>query len=145
MTCTISDLIQFLERCPPSSIVVYDNGKIPRYLCSWRGDYTELALSQDGAFPISVGDILKDLRDAIGKTYEGYKGGEYQMNGATGVYCDNWGQCTNTHIVGGIHRDGVAVLKTTRPQEMKWEVTIDKLTNIPDGRFTNEHRQFTSQ
>ena len=73
---------------------------------SYRGYYDHLALSywnedigQDKRAP-TVGALVATLETANGKTYEGYKGGNYKMNLETPVWVDNWGDCTSTAIVG---------------------------------------------
>jgi hypothetical protein len=67
-------------------------GLIPTELDSWRGTYSELALGfraeENG---VELEDFLKMLKDAVGKTYEGYKGGEYTMWEDTPVWVANYG------------------------------------------------------
>src|SRR5579884_2690083 len=60
---------------------------------SWRGSYCELALeySQDGEV-LSTAILLQMLKNAIGKTFGGYKGGEYMMGKTTPVWVANYGE-----------------------------------------------------
>lgn len=51
---------------------------------SWRGNYSELAF--EPARNVTVGDMLRDARSALGATYQGWKGGDFEM----GEYTDCW-------------------------------------------------------
>lgn len=122
MSCTLGDLISWLERCPPSAKVVFSDGNIPTTVDSSRGSYDELALGHEPAFTDSttdevatdnptVLDLLATLRNAVGRSYIGYKGGEYKMYRSTPIFRDNWGEWTETYIVGGFYRGGVATIQ----------------------------------
>ncbi len=57
---------------------------------SYRGDYYQL-----GVEPIqgtTIGDSLAILKGAIGKTFQGYKGGDYTMHDETSVYISVYGE-----------------------------------------------------
>lgn len=56
---------------------------------SYRGDYTDLGV--EPAYGASVGDMLRTLREALGSTYEGWKGGEYTMRVYSYVHIAAWG------------------------------------------------------
>jgi hypothetical protein len=82
---------------------------VPTSLDSWRGSYDELGLGfrvtgyTDGAddklTEPTVESLLKELRGAIGKTYTGWKGGDFEMGRRTPVWVANPGNCGNTAIV----------------------------------------------
>jgi len=82
---------------------------IPTTLDSWRGSYAELALGytltgydaddSNHHGKISAEELLKELKEAIGKEYTGWKGGEYTMNENTPVWVANPGNSGNTVIV----------------------------------------------
>src|SRR5690606_12034716 len=57
----------------------------------YRGYYERLAV--EPASNVTVGEMLADLRGAIGATYEGYKGGEYEMGEWSDVYLAEYGTC----------------------------------------------------
>lgn len=80
--------------------VVFDghNG-VPTGIDSWRGSYDELALSYDNQDPMKVCDFREMLTNAIGKVYEGYKGGEYKMSRHTPIWVDNWSMCRDLGVV----------------------------------------------
>ena len=63
---------------------------------SWRGDYFKLSF--DPAENVRLADMVAALFDAIGETYDGYKGGEYTMHETTAVYMDEWGTCSGNAI-----------------------------------------------
>lgn len=64
---------------------------------SYRGDYSELALNP--APKVKVADMLRVLQDALGKTFQGWKGGEYTMTEYTEVYLCEEG-CTTSNQLG---------------------------------------------
>lgn len=58
---------------------------------SWRGDYSELAIGDYGKpQAYSAHELADVLKAAIGKTFEGYKGGDFVMNGCTGVHLSDY-------------------------------------------------------
>lgn len=85
----------------------------PTQLDSWRGSYDELALgfSLEGQAP-TVAALLEELKSAIGKTFEGYKGGQYVMGKNTPVWVANYGNTGNTGIVEVLEKDWTVILET---------------------------------
>jgi hypothetical protein len=82
-------------------IVKYDFEYLfPTELMSWRGSYAELALNFEttGKY-MSVSAFLKMLQDAVGATFEGYKGGDFVMNENTPIWVANYGNSGNTAII----------------------------------------------
>lgn len=81
----------------------------PTCLSSWRGSYSELALEWDGSgydpkankdsSPMGLKDFLQMLKDAIGKEYTGWKGGEYTMGKNTPLWVSNAGNSDHTGIL----------------------------------------------
>ncbi len=49
---------------------------------------------------MNVGELLDELKSAVGKTYQGWKGGDYVMDRDTEVWVDNTGIVTHTMITG---------------------------------------------
>ncbi|GAB2866240.1 hypothetical protein [Hymenobacter ruber] len=82
----LHDLITALEKQDPS-IVVKHGFHNPH---SWRGIYSELAF--EPTENISVGDMLAAAKSALGTTYEGWKGGDFVMQGYTEVHIANEGE-----------------------------------------------------
>jgi hypothetical protein len=56
---------------------------------SWRGSYCEISFEPcEGA---KVSDMLYEAKGALGKTFEGWKGGEFTMDEYTDVYLSEEG------------------------------------------------------
>ena len=88
----------------PKSVFFEFGGLMPTTLASYRGFYDHLALgyTPDHDFPsrVTVDGLLKQLKDALGHTFTGYKGGEYEMRRTTPMWASNWGECFGTAITG---------------------------------------------
>jgi hypothetical protein len=83
----LEELIAYLEKVD-HGVVVKHGFNNPH---SYRGFYQELAF--EPAKNITVGEMLACAKDALGKTYTGYKGGEFKMHEYTDVYLANYGEC----------------------------------------------------
>jgi hypothetical protein len=73
---TLGELIAELEKFRPETYVGYG-------LCnphSYRGYYDELAFEPAAT---TVGEMLQMARGALGATYQGWKGGQFQMGANT--------------------------------------------------------------
>ena len=82
---TLEELIKILEKAP-------QNLKVPKGFNnphSWRGSYDELAF--EPVENVLVSEMLADAKSAVGKTYTGYKGGEFEMDKRTEVHVSDWG------------------------------------------------------
>jgi hypothetical protein len=73
----LNELIALLEAEDPAKVLPLGFSN-PH---SWRGVYSELAFEPTAN--ITVGQMLAEARSALGATYEGWKGGEYTMDGLT--------------------------------------------------------------
>lgn len=84
---TLGKLIAVLETMPPDTQVAN--------LCkehSYRGYYSDLAFeTHDGTRPAA--DLLADCRKAMGRVYEGYKGGDFPMHANTPLWVAYYGSC----------------------------------------------------
>lgn len=114
---TLGELIAKLERLRDQDagrVVKYDFAYFhPKRLASWRGAYDELALNYENTSePLSVGELIELLQSAIGKTFEGYKGGEYVMGKTTPLWVSDYGEGCNTAIVGVLD-DGYQIILQT--------------------------------
>lgn len=58
---------------------------------SYRGYYRDLAFDQ--CDKRLVADVLECVKQCVGKTYIGYKGGEYQMGVDTPAWIASYGHC----------------------------------------------------
>lgn len=116
---TIEVLILKLEAIKDKELpVVFDVEPYkPTGMDSWRGSYREMSLNYEGAgsyygrnlgatsygyeeheristkLPknVRVEDLLNKLKECIGKTFQGYKGGDFTMGKQTPVWVANYG------------------------------------------------------
>ncbi len=110
---TLGEMILKLEAiADKSKPVVFDEQYHPIGLDSWRGSYAELAFEyvQTGK-KLSVEELLKKCRDAIGATFYGYKGGEFVMGKTTPVWVANYGDAS------GFIGDSQAVVNVSEQEQ----------------------------
>ncbi len=75
----------------------------PDGIDSYRGFYDELALGwQVLEYPdeVFINDFLGLLKSAVGRTFGGWKGGDYVMTKDTPVWVDNPGESSSTAVIG---------------------------------------------
>ena len=96
--------------------VVYDFEYLyPTDIDSWRGSYAELALNfESDGDKLSLSGFIQLLKSAVGKTFFGYKGGEYVMSRHTPVWVANYGNGGSTAIIDVINDDYQVILITAR-------------------------------
>jgi hypothetical protein len=84
---TLGELIAVLEKADPNKVVPvgFDNPH------SYRGYYEELAF--EPAANVRVASMLACAREALGRTYQGYKGGDFKMGEYSPVWIANYGEC----------------------------------------------------
>lgn len=103
--------------------VKFDFGTaIPTKLDSWRGAYDEIALGykltgydDDSSHmdEITAEDLLKELKAAIGKTYTGWKGGDFVMSESTPIWVANPGNSGETGIIAAYDDSFRIILMTS--------------------------------
>jgi len=84
---TLGELITFLKNRDPNIVSPLGFGS-PH---SYRGYYEQLAFE-----PMpnrTVAQMLSDAEYALGRTFCGYKGGDFTMKEYTPVWLANYGQC----------------------------------------------------
>jgi len=84
---TLGELIDTLSRCNPATHVLLGFGN-PH---SYRGCYEELAF--EPVEDTTVGAMLACATEALGSTYQGYKGGYFTMTAYTSVWLAQEGTC----------------------------------------------------
>jgi hypothetical protein len=109
---TLGALIEQLSWCAAVETVRFDGGETPGPVHSYRGHYKELAIDLEGKEERTVGDLLKELRAAVGKTFQGWKGGDHLMSETTPVWAANTGESGDRYIVAARRRDDSVVLLT---------------------------------
>lgn len=100
---TLGEIIDKCEAVGGDADVVFDfEYAVPRGLDSWRGVYAELALSFDfdRGEALNLPEFVAMLKEAVGKTYYGYKGGEFTMSRGTPVWVANYRNSGNTAVIG---------------------------------------------
>lgn len=91
---TLGQLISALEAAPANHRVVFDdNQTCPGLLHSYRGYYSDLAFEPADAPFVTASELLVDAKDALGKTFEGYKGGDFTMTETTPLWRAFYGSC----------------------------------------------------
>lgn len=112
---TLGQIIGELEKIPQGARIQFSDGRLPTYLESWRGVYAELSLvpynGDKWSKPLNtVGEVLKECKNAVGRTFQGYKGGDYTMRMSTPVWVSPHGDADNIAVVGiGIFEDNVII------------------------------------
>jgi hypothetical protein len=127
---TLGELLALLKDIPTKSgddavTIEFDFGTAyPTGFSSWRGSYAEIAInyalsgydewkSEDAQFDHKdLTDFVKELEGAIGKTYTGWKGGEFTMTADTPVWVANDGNVGNTGVIGVKNEEWHVVLLT---------------------------------
>jgi len=85
----------------------------PTSIDSWRGSYDELALNfETQGEEMKVSEFLKMLKDCIGETFTGYKGGEYLMHKGTPIWVANYSHSGNTAVIDVVDNRYVVLLIT---------------------------------
>jgi hypothetical protein len=59
---------------------------------SYRGYYSDLAFERCND-KRTVAEVLAMAKDCVGETFEGYKGGNFDMNWSTPVWVADYGSC----------------------------------------------------
>lgn len=124
-------LISALERCTTTKPVrfrraegeqadpEYDDrvpdGASPGELCSYRGYYERLCIQTEQVGrgpnpPCTVLELLKRLRNAMNKSFTGYKGGSYSMGENSLVHAAPYGDTNSDKIVGVQERENEVAL-----------------------------------
>ena len=91
----LGELIEILHAIPNSTYnaTLYGWGE----LMSWRGDYSQLTLTDGYA---TIGSAYTEACLAVDSPFHGYKGGAYVMNLGTMIYGDGFGQAGGVMISG---------------------------------------------
>lgn len=100
---TLGKLISALSATNPNLLVlaVDEEGKqsaVSRFI-SYRGYYSDLALTPTDDAPLTVSALLMQAKAALGATFEGYKGGNYVMDERTPLWFADYG-FSGSAIVG---------------------------------------------
>lgn len=108
----LGDLIAALRvQSKNATVMVQWGDRLEGYgpVSSYRGYYSDLAIDY-GSEPMLVHQVLDDLRGAVGKTFTGYKGGDYTMNQGTYVWVSQHGDNSGVGVTGVKEVDGVVII-----------------------------------
>jgi len=98
---SLSKLMAELRTLPVDAVVHLGSGRYrPTVLHSYRGYYEDLALDFDMGPPRSATLLIAECCLAIGKWFEGYKGGGYVATVDTAVWAGHWGEANGQAITG---------------------------------------------
>jgi len=92
-------------------LVEFDKGGSPCEPHSYRGYYDQLALERSDS-KRTVSEVLEILEEATGKTYTGYKGGDFRMTDYTMVWGSSYGTSSGIAIVDVVKENDKVVIKT---------------------------------
>jgi len=105
---TLGELAARLDAAPQDILVEFSNGMYPGILGSYRGYYNYIAIEYGEL--CYVKELLKRVKEAIGNTFTGYKGGEYKMTRMTPVWVSDYGAVSGKGIVGVSQNDSKIIL-----------------------------------
>lgn len=78
---------------------------------SYRGYYSDLSFQPAGTVS-TVGDVLTECMSAMGKTFTGYKGGDYVMDDDTPLWISHHGTASGLAIIAVAATSGEVWLVT---------------------------------
>jgi hypothetical protein len=103
---TLGEMIELAAKA--TGVVRFADGCGPGEEDSYRGYYSDLSFNRGPVIPAVV--FLEQCRKALGSTYTGYKGGDFQMAEDTPLWRAEYGT-TGDAIVDGEVIDGDLVLR----------------------------------
>ena len=92
----LGSLIEDLEQLEQNKTVLIEEGVYPSHFSSWRGSYCELSLDYSDK-KITVKELLEKAKEANGKEFIGYKGGEFIMDLFTPIHIAEYGSSSYTY------------------------------------------------
>jgi hypothetical protein len=105
---TLGKLIEILGGVDASTPVRFSDSEYgPGNPHSYRGYYSDLAF--EDVSDVTAQALLADCHDALGQTFEGYKGGDFTMGKDTPLWNAPYG-CSGKAVVGADMEGGTFVL-----------------------------------
>lgn len=109
------DFAPVMIKMPFDQPLVFTDGKEAD---SYRGYYKDLAIEySQGISLLGLQDNIRTfqyLRNKLGKTMEGYKGGEFPINEDTFLWVSSWGVCSNIYVTDLLYVNNIYVLLTNQ-------------------------------
>ena len=112
---TLGALIALLEDEEDDSLPVRGLGA----LHSYRGYYSDLAFEPTTSI-VTVHDVLTEARSAMGRTFEGYKGGDYLMGEHTPLWVSQYGTPSGYKLIT-LTREGDLLVPVTEFEEWDFD------------------------
>lgn len=88
----------------PDDLLGDGEEKHPGHVDSYRGVYAHLAIEPTST-PCEIEDLIARLREADGKTFTGYKGGNFTMNRNTPIWVSRRGEASEYAVVDVVFGD----------------------------------------
>jgi len=107
---TLGAAIGFTSTLPDEMDVIFSGGNSPSSPDSYRGYYSDLSFEPQSE-AVSVKDFSMMLNESLGKTFNGYKGGDFTMTEDTPLWMANYGECGEAIISINVS-NGALVLTT---------------------------------
>jgi len=123
---TLEELIAALEAADPNLCLPLGFS----HPHSYRGDYMDLAFEPTAN--VTVGEMLADARSALGATYQGWKGGDFEMRGWTTCWLAEEGTGSGESV-------GPILITMPLASGQLDEATRDKLAGF-ESDWTRERR-----
>lgn len=109
---TLGRMIEAMKQANPDAVVSLDFGGHPGGPISYRGYYADLAFEPSNE-PITARAFLKVCQESLGKTFEGYKGGDFLMGEDAPLWSASYGTSSDGRaIVDVVQQPDRVVLKT---------------------------------
>jgi hypothetical protein len=99
---TLGKAIALLEEIDSTTPMADPIGEVESY----RGYYSDLSFDVMSAAPKTAGQVLADLRAALGATFEGYKGGDFVMDSDTPLWVSAYGSASGDAVMDFTVSDG---------------------------------------
>lgn len=98
---TLGQLRDSLIKAPPTFLLYFSDGRGVGYFDRWRGIYSEIAICPiEPSQTHTVQTQMELAIQSIGRTFTGYKGGDYTMTRETPVWVSPHGQADSYMVVG---------------------------------------------
>ena len=110
---TLGNMIEILRDQPKDRLVRVSGTLYPCKARSYRGYYSDLAF-EITSDRITCEEFLKECDSALGKTFEGFKGGDFIMGKDTPLWISEYGVSSGIAVVGSGIIDNELVLMTKK-------------------------------
>lgn len=113
---SLGDLIANLGASPEDKPVFLDAGGSVGRPHSYRGYYEDLALRPTENI-IKAGGLLSECKAVLGRTLEGYKGGDFLMEEDTPMWVSDYGTASGLALIGVVDAGNKLILTTKQTKD----------------------------